>query len=248
MIILARNFRPHLLWLGIALPCYCCPESPCWLLCPHQRQPPKGELAKGSRSRRGGRTFSGDQDRTIRVGRVGENIQVRGTYITFNVRSSDFAVLNYRHTGANSPRPDKNLPIGPEGTTIFQSKVPNHGETLTSGVSLNLNNEGVVLERSGGGQDMKIQAKDCQQGGLFQMESEPGTPETNTLGADFTYTGQPPGQERLCFTNGQFSGYDSPELATLVSNTNKVATWNVQSGGRIGMVIGEDAVEGGCSP
>jgi hypothetical protein len=59
---------------------------------------------------------------------------------------------------------------------------------------------------------------------------------------------QAPGQERLCFTNDRFSGYDSPELATLVSHTDKVATWRVASGGRIGMVIGEDAVEGGCSP
>ena len=59
---------------------------------------------------------------------------------------------------------------------------------------------------------------------------------------------QPPGEERLCFTNGRVPGYDSPELATLVSNTNKVATWRVASGGRIGGVIGEDAVEGGCRP
>jgi hypothetical protein len=248
LIILARNFRLHLLWLGIAFAMLLLSGIALLASVPSPASAAKGGTCEGFKVTTGGRTFSGDQDRTIRASRVGENIQVRGTYITFNVRSSDFAVLNYRHTGANSPRPDKNLPIGPEGTTIFQSKVPNHGETLTSGVSLNLNNEGVVLERSGGGQDMKIQAKDCQQGGLFQMESEPGTPETNTLGADFTYTGQPPGQERLCFTNGQFSGYDSPELATLVSNTNKVATWNVQSGGRIGMVIGEDAVEGGCSP
>jgi hypothetical protein len=52
----------------------------------------------------------------------------------------------------------------------------------------------------------------------------------------------------LCFTNGRFAGYDSPEFATLVSNTEKVATWQVTSGGRIGMVIGEDALEGGCRP
>lgn len=196
----------------------------------------------------GGRTYSGDQQRTITADQVGRRIRVDGKYIEFNVRASDFAALNYRHTGVNSPDADKNLPIGPSGTLIFERKVPLHGETLAGPVALKLGNESVVLERSGGGQDMKIQAKDCQQGGLFQMEPEPGTRERNTLGPDFSYTSQPPGQERLCFTNGRFSGYDSPELATLVSHTDKVATWQVASGGRIGMVIGEDAVEGGCRP
>jgi hypothetical protein len=114
-------------------------------------------------------------------------------------------------------------------------------------VSLDISAEGVVLERSGGGQDMKIQAKDCVQGGLFQMEPEPGLRERNTLGDAFNYTVQPPGEERLCFTNGSVPGYDSPELATLIDNTAKVATWQVAAGGRIGMVIGEDAVEGGCT-
>lgn len=196
----------------------------------------------------GGITYRGDQDRSIPADRVGDRIRVDGRYIEFNVRSRDLAALTYRHTGVDSPDPDRNLPIGPAGTTIFESKVPLHGETLTSPVSLSLGNEGVVLERSGGGQDMKIQAKDCQQGGLFQMEPEPGTRERNTLGPDFTYTVQPPGEERLCFTNGRFAGYDSPEFATLVSNTEKVATWRVASGGRVGMVIGEDALEGGCRP
>ena len=101
-----------------------------------------------------------------------------------------------------------------------------------------------MLERSGDGQDMKTQAKDSQQGGLYQMEPEPGTMESDTLGPDLTYTSQAPGDERLCFTNGRFAGYDRPELATLVSNTEKVATWQVASGGRIGMVIGEDALVG----
>ena len=33
------------------------------------------------------------------------------------------------------------------------------------------------------------------------------------------YTGQLLGASRLCFTNGAFSGYDSPQLATLVAFT-----------------------------
>ena len=95
---------------------------------------------------------------------------------------------------------------------------------------------------------MKIQAKDCLQGGVFQLE--PGTRERNTLGDELPSTNQPPGEQRLCFTNGRVPGYDSPELATLVSRSagDKGATWRAASGGRIRMVIGEDAVEGGCRP
>jgi hypothetical protein len=214
---------------------------------PERAQAAKGGTCAGYSVTTRGQTFTGDQKRTIPVG---DMIQVRGKYNTFNVRSRDFAVFNYRHTGAKSPRPDKNLDIPAGGVQIFQSKVPLHGKTLEGRVSLEISAEGVVLERSGGGQDMKIQAKDCVQGGLFQMEPEPGTRERNTLGDDFVYTNHPPGEQRLCFTNGRVPGYDSPELATLVSRSadNKTATWRVAAGGRIGMVIGEDAVEGGCSP
>jgi hypothetical protein len=244
---LARNARPYL-WAGaaaitISLVCIAVLAS-----FPSPAEAAKGGTCAAFSVTTGGTTYRGDQTRTIPADKVGDRIRVEGRYIEFSVRSRDFAVLNYRHTGADSPDPDRNLPIGPAGTTIFESKVPLHGKTLTSPVSLSLGNESVVLERSGGGQDMKIQAKDCQQGGLFQMEPEPGTRERNTLGPDFTYTVQPPGEERLCFTNGRFAGYDSPELATLVSNTETVATWRVAAGGRIGMVIGEDALEGGCRP
>jgi hypothetical protein len=197
----------------------------------------------------GGQTYSGDQDRLIPANQVGSTIQVRGKFVRFNVAAATFAVRNYTFTGANSSRPDKDLPLdGP--SVVFVSKVPQHGTTLTSAVELDLNNEGVVLRRSDGRQDVKIQAKDCPSGGLFQMEVEPGVREVNTLGADYHYTSQPAGQERLCFVHndGLFSGYDSPQLAQLVTNTETRAVWNVQSGGRIGMVVGEDAVEGGCRP
>ena len=244
-----RNSRPYL-WLGVAgaVLLLVCSILLGYLTTPAEAA--KGGTCESFAVSTGGTTYRGDQTRTIPADRVGDRVRVDGTYIEFNVRSRDFATLNYRHTGVDSPRPDKNLPIGPDGTTIFESKVPLHGQTLTSPVSLKIGNESVVLERNGGGQDMKIQAKDCQQGGLFQMEPEPGTRERNTLGPDFTYTTQPPGETRLCFTNGRFPGYDSPELATLLSRSddNKVATWRVASGGRIGMVIGEDALEGGCRP
>jgi hypothetical protein len=57
-------------------------------------------------------------------------------------------------------------------TEIFTQKVAAHGKTLTSGLSLELKDEALVLQRRGGGQRMKIQAKDCHEGGIFQMEPE----------------------------------------------------------------------------
>jgi len=196
----------------------------------------------------GGQTFTGDQDRTLRADQVGPTIDVSGRYVRFSVVSSSFETRDYTLTGADSPDPDKNLPLDAP-SVVFTSKRPLHGQTLSGPVSLDLGNEGVVLERSGGGQDMKIQAKDCAQGGLFQMEPEPGTTEVNTLGPDYRYTQQRP-DGPLCITHvdGRFSAYDSPELATLASHTATQSTWRVDSGGRVGFVVGEDAVEGGCSP
>jgi len=133
---------------------------------------------------------------------------------------------------------------------VFESKVPQIATTLTSAIDVRLDRAGDMrMERSGGNQDMKIQAKNCAQGGLFQMEAEPGTTFTHELGADFTYNG-PAGTGRLCITNGDFPAYESPELATRTAPADGLGTtsqWQVSSGGRMGFVVGEDAQEGGCS-
>jgi hypothetical protein len=193
----------------------------------------------------GGVSYRGNQNRSIAASRVSPTIVVSGKYVRFTVNSSKFTVTNYTLTGANSGDSDKDLPIDAP-VIVFKSKVPNHNDTLNSALTLRISNEGIVLKRNGVRQSIKIQAKDCAQGGLFQMEPQPSITETNTLGDTFAYTRVPAGQTRLCFTNGKFVGYDSPELATLVSRTRSIAQWRVQSGGRIGMVIGEDAEEGGC--
>jgi hypothetical protein len=196
----------------------------------------------------GARSFTGNQRVTIPAAQVGQSINVTGRYVTFSVVASTFETRDYTLTGADSPRPDKDLPLdGP--SVVFTSKLPQHGDVLDGNLSLRLSNEGIVLERAGVRQDMKIQAKDCAQGGLFQMEPEPGVVETNTLGPDYRYLQQTP-EGRLCITHvdGLFSAYDSPELATLLTNTPTQADWQVQAGGRVGFVVGEDAVEGGCSP
>ena len=180
--------------------------------------------------------------RDVRVSLAGVpttgRIQVRGRHVEFDVDPGTFAVFDYTLTGAAAE-----VPITRARTTIFASKVPQHGDVLNRALQLRLNSEQLVLERAGARQDMKIQAKNCNQGGIFQMEPEPATTEVNTLAAGFTYFRRDAVSGRLFFTNGRILGYDSPELAQLLSNTPAIARWRVQDGGRIGMVLGEDAHE-----
>ena len=76
------------------------------------------------------------------------------------------------------------------------------------------------------------------------MEPEPATVEINTLAAGFQFFLQDPVSGRLFFTNGTtILGYDSPQDAVLLANTPQQSRWRVEDGGRIGMVIGEDAFE-----
>ena len=58
-------------------------------------------------------------------------------------------------------------------------KVPDHrGLSLSSAVTVEIDGEGLEVSRTGTGLSMKIQAKDCAQGGIFQMEPQrsDGTP------------------------------------------------------------------------
>ena len=209
----------------------------------------KGGTCTGFTLTTGGKTYGGSKDFSIPASKVGSTILVKGKYVEFTVRPTDFAVSDYTLTGADSPRPRKDLPLDAP-TVVFESKVPQISATLSSAIEVRLDRAGDMrMERSGGNQDMKIQAKNCAQGGLFQMEAEPGTTYTHELGADFTYNG-PAGTGRLCFTNGDFPAYESPELATRVAPADghgNTSQWQVSSGGRMGFVVGEDAAEGGCA-
>ncbi|WP_353953354.1 hypothetical protein V6K52_08025 [Knoellia sp. S7-12] len=106
---------------------------------------------------------------TIPATRLGATFAVRGRYAQFNVRASDFAVLSQAFTGA----PNELDITGGRFTPVFASKVPNHrGLALSSSISVELDEEVLSLQRTGTGLSMKIQAKDCAQGGIFQMEPE----------------------------------------------------------------------------
>jgi hypothetical protein len=124
---------------------------------------------------------------------------------------------------------------------VFASKTPNHrGLVLTGPVDVELKDTDVLLQRQGPGLSMKLQAKDCANGGVFQMEPERGdgtaTRITHTLAPDVFYFDNPNFRERegdvvpfkdttvtitprINFANDfseDFVGRDSPQVVTRV--------------------------------
>lgn len=223
------------------------------------------------------------QDATLRAATLGSSFRVQGKYVGFDVDSATFGIRNYQLTGAPNP---KDI-TGGIVTPVFESKIPDHrGLVLTSGVDLELEGPDLVLMRQGPGLVMKIQAKDCAQGGIFQMEVERAdqsrTLFTHVLATSAFYFDNPnfraregdnvPYKDttvtvgaRINFANDsspKFVGRDSPQVADRVPHptcSNQIRTrtgelapvqhcggvsqWMVASGGRMGQVMGEDAVE-----
>jgi hypothetical protein len=237
-----------------------------------------------------------DLERTVTAASLGAGkFGIRGRYISFDVRLTDFAVLDYAFTGA----PNEEDITGGRRTPVFASKVPQHrGLSLNSAVAITLDDEVLELGRTGTGLSMKIQAKDCAQGGIFQMEPERGdgtrTRIVHTLASSTTagltpfyfdnprfrarvgqflgstctsVTTGPPSQfcvrvaTRVNIANGlspNFVARDSAQVAERVPQADcntaapvspsvrhcgGISVWDVASGGRMGFVTGEDAVE-----
>jgi hypothetical protein len=219
----------------------------------------------------GARVLSGEKVRTtVPVSVLGEEFVVRGTYVEFKVVASTFGVKDWTFTGAANP-----LDItGGRRTAVFAEKTPDHrGLSLTSPtVSVRLDREKIEIMRTGDGLSMKIQSKDCAQGGIFQMEPERDdlapTRITHVLADEQFYFDNPFFRERagqvlngvtvnprVTFTNDtpDFVGRDSPQVADRVdqgcenafgTHCGKVSQWDVASGGRMGQVIGRFVVLG----
>lgn len=232
---------------------------------------------------------SGEFKKDIKASQLPATIVVSGKYVRFEIESSTFAVRNYTLTGAANPMDI----TGGVPTMIFASKVPDHrGLKLSGAAELELKDTDMVIRRRGR-VDMKIQAKDCAQGGVFQMEVEReddtttlfthtlATSPTNANLTAFYFDNRnfreregdqlPYGDvfmtvtPRVNFGNDfspKFVGRDSAQLATRrneptcpntivnrfgqnvsVLHCGGVSRWDVKSGGRMGMVLGEDAVE-----
>ena len=213
----------------------------------------------------------------VAASRLGSSFVLKGKYVEFTVTPSTFGLTDYTLTGAANPADM----TGGTRTAIWASKTPDHrGATLSGPLEVRLRDSDVVIEREDGDLSMKIQAKDCAQGGIFQMEPEredgtatvithrlaPGTfyydnprfrARLGTTVPFVTSTGQTiqmPVPTRVNFGNRYATGVvgrDSAQLATRVDQCHNafgthcggVSTWRVTSGGRMGQVLGEDAVE-----
>ena len=238
-----------------------------------------------------GPTISGDRETSIPASRLAGSptFTVKGKYVQFEVVTASFGIRNYKFLASNGRGTQT---VGGDAP-VFASKIPDHrGLVLAGPVDVVLDDESIELFRTGTGLSMKIQAKDCTQGGLFQMEPEradatrtrithvladgtfyfdnprfraregdvvPFRPSDPTRNQDITIT------PRINWANdmsAEFVGRDSPQVATRVLPTGcdnqirtrtgafatvrhcgRVSVWDVASGGRMGMVTGEDATE-----
>jgi hypothetical protein len=204
----------------------------------------------------GSTTYDPAPGKSVKVGGIVPTgrIAVRGVNNGFDIDVATLGVYDYTLTGA----PDtQRMVTGP--TVVFASKVPTLTPAQLTGAtikSLEVKDDTLVVLFSTAGGKFKIQAKDGAQGGIFQMESEFGAPVefTHTLGAGlFYFVNQYTGKVNFGdgvdpVTSGagahqMLLGKDSPQVATKTLQTGTVTKWVVQSGGRLGGVLGEDAIE-----
>ena len=234
-------------------------------------------------------TTVGDGVTTIPASNLAQVFFIDGLYNEFFIVSSTFGIRDYAFTGAPNP-----LDItGGVRTPVWAEKTPDHrGLVLNSDVNVEIDEEVIVITRAGtGGLVMKIQAKDCAQGGIFQMEPQRGdqttTLITHVLDRAAFYFDNPnfrarqgdivpfkdttiavPARVNIANdVSAKFVARDSSQVAerrnepncnnqirtrtgafATVLHCGGVTRWDVASGGRMGFVTGEDAVEVAPSP
>jgi len=142
--------------------------------------------------------LSGDQRTIVAASKVDAAFLVKGRYVEFTVDSATLAVRDWTLTGAPN---DLDITNG-RRTVVFASKIPDHrGLALTGDLSVRIARESLVISRAGEGLSMKIQVKDCANGGVFQMEplraDATGTVFTHVLGDGVFYFDNPNVRDRL---------------------------------------------------
>ncbi|MEF2975652.1 hypothetical protein [Subtercola sp. YIM 133946] len=186
--------------------------------------------------------------------KVTSTIAVRGVNVGFDISPTTLGVYNYTLTGA----PDAQRMVT-KPTAIFASKVPTLTAAQRSGTtlkSLELKDDTLTVLFTTAAGKVKVQAKDGAQGGIFQLETEFAVPVefVHTLAPGIFYFVNPFtnkvnfGDGTDAVTSGagahqMLLGKDSPQVATKTFQSGTVTKWIVQPGGRLGGVLGEDAIE-----
>ena len=199
-----------------------------------------------------GRTSNPAAGEDFRVSGVAPTspVLVTGRNVGFRIDPATLGVHDYTLTGAASPERTVTAP-----TVVFASKVPVLTAAQRAGVrieDLRLRDDTLVVTFSTAAGKLRVQAKDAAQGGVFQMEQEFGAPVefVHTLGTGlFYFVNEFTGKVNL--GNGvdadashqMLLGKDSPQVATKLDQTATTTRWSVTSGGRMGGVLGEDAIE-----
>lgn len=127
---------------------------------------------------------------------AGNTVRAQGRHVQFDIDLQTMAVRNWTLTGApNSGR------LVDHPTIIYAAKSPDHrGAVLIETLQLRNDAGDLVFIRGGNGVEVKIQAKDCSQGGVFQMEvdRDDGTPTriTHVLADGIFYFDNPNFRDR----------------------------------------------------
>jgi hypothetical protein len=206
-----------------------------------------------------GRTYNPapGKDAEVKEVAVTGRITVRGVHTSFTLDPSTMGVYDYTLTGAPSPERMVTSP-----TVVFAGKVPQLTAAQLAGPrvkELEVRDGTLVALLTTAGGKFKIQAKDAPQGGIFQMEPEfTGNVEiVHTLGPSLFYflnpftgknnfgDGKDPvsASESSTGSHQMLLGKDSPQVATKLFQGATTTRWSVASGGRVGGVLGEDAIE-----
>ena len=199
-----------------------------------------------------GTTSNPARGRDLRISGVTPTgpIAVRGVHVRFTIDPATLGVRDYTLTGAPDPQRMVTAP-----TVVYAAKTPQLTAPQLRGVRidrLELRDDTLVVTFTTAAGKLKVQAKDAPVGGIFQMEQEFGAPVefVHTLGPGVFYFVNP-FTGKVNFGDGvaadathqMLLGKDSPQVATKTLQTATETRWTVTSGGRMGGVLGEDAVE-----
>lgn len=206
-----------------------------------------------------GTTYNPAAGRDVKVTNLAVSgpVTVTGKHVKMRLDPATLGVYDYTLTGAAAPDRMVTKP-----TVVFASKVPVlTAAQLKSPVirELEVKDEKAVVIFGTAAGKLKFQIKDAPQGGIFQMEPEFGSNVEikHTLGPTLFYFVNPY-TGKINFGDGidavstaqsatgyhqMLLGKDSPQVATKLEQTGTTTRWSVASGGRMGGVLGEDAIE-----